>query len=613
MSELYQTKYVGVAGKSYISFKVPTTEEFNEYQIEMLTKNSIDSLLSLIVRRINNDYVFSYEITSKISLAKLLERKSLSSDEFEYVIKQIGQLSSKLEDFLLDDSSILYEKNYIYCDPASLSLYFIYLPAQNNISDLNNMREFLQKLIVEDIQLQDDSSGNLLKRLLDTLKTDTFTPEQFLSCVNEQSIKEQITYTNPPEYEIKQDIKEKNYMTQKDYTKQKGYNEQESDLNGYYTALEHGQTPIMQRDFSERKNTASGQQSESIPINLKLNYPLKSFLIAGLINIILIGILIYTFFTITNSSSLLTTILGLVLISFAINYFLLTRLFSEEKRITIIKDDMEYNKTNKYVNNKVNSNLGKRFVNDELYNNIGNGFLNNKVNSSGGNGFVNHTVDSKIEKRFVNHKVNSSIEKRFSNEKPNGFASKRSEHNDMEEDIILPKFNNFNNSMWLQSHVVKEMQIDDRIQNVNNIDSANSTNSTDITDKYENTQEVKSNIKTSTYNDKSISDKTMILGSSVGNQAYLQSHSCPTEKIIISKPSLLLGRLSDSVDYTIQNNAVGKIHSEIIKKEDNYFIIDLNSVNGTYINNERIVCNTETELKNGDIVTLANESYTFVG
>lgn len=71
------------------------------------------------------------------------------------------------------------------------------------------MREFLQKLIVEDIQLQDDSSGNLLKRLLDTLKTDTFTPEQFLSCVNEQSIKEQITYTNPPEYEIKQDIKEK--------------------------------------------------------------------------------------------------------------------------------------------------------------------------------------------------------------------------------------------------------------------------------------------------------------------------------------------------------------------------------------------------------------------
>ena len=98
MSELYQTKYVGVAGKSYISFKVPSTEEFNEYQMKC-TKNSIDSLLSLIVRRINNDYVFSYEITSKISLAKLLERKSLSSDEFEYVIKQIGQLSSKLEDF----------------------------------------------------------------------------------------------------------------------------------------------------------------------------------------------------------------------------------------------------------------------------------------------------------------------------------------------------------------------------------------------------------------------------------------------------------------------------------------------------------------------------------
>lgn len=615
MNELYQTQYTGIDGKSYITFKIPATKELKEYQIEMLSKNSIEYLLPLTIRRINNDYIFSYEITSKISLGKLLERKSLGSGEFEYVIKQIGQLSSLLNNYLLDIYSILYEKYCIYCDPANLSLYFIYLPVQNNDFDTNEMRDFLQKLIVEDIRLKDDSSGTLLKKLLDTLKADAFSPEKLLLCINEKSIQEQITHNQSPDYEDRQEVKPNDYPEENDYMPQQR------------------QTPTKQGMFLDQRELTHKQQDAVARIDSKLSYPLNSYLIAGAVNITFIGILIYVLFASENTKNLLTTVFGLALIGFAINYFLFTRLFSQEKRKVTNKDNKDKTMNNKYTNNSTAT------------------FLDRKVK--------NNAATSIYRTRAVNDTTNSYAEGRFVNSAVKPFKGKRFINDDMEEDIILPKINSFNNRARIQQQKVNDiqsykdadMQNDREIEIIRQRDTeiqkqkayetksqkgfkiqrqmGNEISENSSIDSNEGTLKEKSSTNATLQNsigappqssinatllhDESISDNTIILGTPLGDRAYLQSHSCPSEKIIISKPSLLMGRLADSVDYNIQNNAVGKIHSEIIKKDENYFIIDLNSVNGTYINNERIVCNTEAKLKNGDIITLANESYTFVG
>ena len=664
MNELYQTQYTGIDGKSYITFKIPATEELKEYQIEMLSKNSIEYLLPLTIRRINNDYIFSYEITSKISLGKLLERKNLGSGEFEYVIKQIGQLSSLLNNYLLDIYSILYEKYCIYCDPANLSLYFIYLPVQNNDFDTNEIRDFLQKLIVEDIRLQDDSSGTLLKKLLDTLKADAFSPEKLLLCINEKSIQEQITHNQSPDYEDRQEVKpndypeENDYMSQSDYTKLNDYISQKERIkqkrqnNNPYTNPKPPQqhhTPTKQGMFLDQKDLTHKQQDAIARIDSKLSYPLNSYLIAGAVNITFIGILIYVLFASENTKNLLTTIFGLALIGFAINYFLFTRLFSQEKRKVTNKDNKDKTMNNKYTNNSTAT------------------FPDRKVK--------NNAATSIYRTRAVNDTTNSYAEGRFVNSAVKPFKGKRFINDDMEEDIILPKINSFNNRARIQQQKVNDIQSykdadmqndreieiirqrDTEIQSYrdadiqrqkayetksqngfqmqrqlgNEISENSSIDSNESTLKEESSTNAtlqnrigvasqnsigappQSSINATLLHDESISDNTIILGTPLGDRAYLQSHSCPSEKIIISKPSLLMGRLADSVDYIIRNNAVGKIHSEIVKKDESYFIIDLNSVNGTYINNERIVCNTEAKLKNGDIITLANESYTFVG
>lgn len=50
-------------------------------------------------------------------------------------------------------------------------------------------------------------------------------------------------------------------------------------------------------------------------------------------------------------------------------------------------------------------------------------------------------------------------------------------------------------------------------------------------------------------------------------------------------------------------------HAEIRLKDNNWFLRDLDSTNGTCINNQKLDTNSDYEIHDGDIVTLANISF----
>ena len=84
------------------------------------------------------------------------------------------------------------------------------------------------------------------------------------------------------------------------------------------------------------------------------------------------------------------------------------------------------------------------------------------------------------------------------------------------------------------------------------------------------------------------------------------------EKIFIDKPSFVIGRIKSQSDYVSFNGAVGKLHAEITNKDGAYYMKDLNSRNGTFINGERIVSNVEHSLQNNDRIAFANSEYKFL-
>ena len=71
--------------------------------------------------------------------------------------------------------------------------------------------------------------------------------------------------------------------------------------------------------------------------------------------------------------------------------------------------------------------------------------------------------------------------------------------------------------------------------------------------------------------------------------------------------SLSIGRLPDN-DIVIDNDAVSGKHARIVSNGDEYYVEDLNSTNGTFVNNKRI---RSRKLKDEDIIVIGKHDLIF--
>ncbi|OPX46281.1 FHA domain protein [Ruminiclostridium hungatei] len=81
--------------------------------------------------------------------------------------------------------------------------------------------------------------------------------------------------------------------------------------------------------------------------------------------------------------------------------------------------------------------------------------------------------------------------------------------------------------------------------------------------------------------------------------------------LALDKNSILIGRMENFVDAVVDSSAVGKIHAEVIREAQVYYLVDCNSRNGTYINEKRLLPNTRSPLSNNDAVRFANREFRF--
>ena len=66
------------------------------------------------------------------------------------------------------------------------------------------------------------------------------------------------------------------------------------------------------------------------------------------------------------------------------------------------------------------------------------------------------------------------------------------------------------------------------------------------------------------------------------------------------------------MDYFIgDNTAISRSHANIVSRDGEYFVVDTNSTNHTYVNGGMIQSNVETKLSHGSKIRLANEDFEF--
>lgn len=96
-----------------------------------------------------------------------------------------------------------------------------------------------------------------------------------------------------------------------------------------------------------------------------------------------------------------------------------------------------------------------------------------------------------------------------------------------------------------------------------------------------------------------------------GPAVFLVNHR-DNSIIPITKNEFLIGRDPAKTDYCISDNsAISRVHAKIYFEDGRYFISDCNSVNGTYINETRIMPSDSFVLFDGSEIRLNTERFTF--
>ncbi len=80
----------------------------------------------------------------------------------------------------------------------------------------------------------------------------------------------------------------------------------------------------------------------------------------------------------------------------------------------------------------------------------------------------------------------------------------------------------------------------------------------------------------------------------------------------LDKDVMVIGRQDGVADILIhENTSVGRQHARLIQIDSGYAVKDLKSVNGTYVNDKKVIPEQPIALVDGDVLRISNECFTF--
>jgi hypothetical protein len=93
--------------------------------------------------------------------------------------------------------------------------------------------------------------------------------------------------------------------------------------------------------------------------------------------------------------------------------------------------------------------------------------------------------------------------------------------------------------------------------------------------------------------------------------AFITAINAPIDTVFtIDKAEFLIGKTPGAVDGLINySKAVSRIHCKILCRDGRYYVVDLDSSNGTYINGKQLAANTQFQLENGHTLKIADSEF----
>ena len=193
--------YETMGSSSYMAVTCPPEVRLVNYELEMMLSNEIKNFLGTSRQMLDGNTVIYYNITSRIPLKQVLDKRKLTRKELFRLIEGAILAIRDAAAFRLPEEGIILEPEYIYVNPASCAPAFMFIPLQEPAG--MGIRELLSDLVLHDkIELSND---NFIQKLLVELNRQPFSleeleknlkqnqmPEQSTKPVNQQPVKPRI-------------------------------------------------------------------------------------------------------------------------------------------------------------------------------------------------------------------------------------------------------------------------------------------------------------------------------------------------------------------------------------------------------------------------------------
>lgn len=226
---MVQAKYLKDYKYNYLILKCEGIEGGYGYQQKMLASNKIERILKCSVRNINGAAYFYYDISSKVTLENLYQRKQMTYEQVKDFLEQMDVIYGNLADFFLEEAGLLLQPEYIYYDFSSGKYYGLYYPRE--IEEGINLYEPLMDFLLNHIDNNNQELADKVYRIYE------MSEDAFFSLADALALFE--------------DGEEKEYRTEKRTERERSYDREDAYLFAE-KSLEEIQN-ISQENLSENK------------------------------------------------------------------------------------------------------------------------------------------------------------------------------------------------------------------------------------------------------------------------------------------------------------------------------------------------------------------------
>lgn len=118
----------------------------SSYQVRMLLGNVIPSILRCHLQNLDGKNFYSYEITSRQSVASYYEGRKFHGEDIRMLLEGFLRVMEELAEYLMNPEQLLIKPEYIYLDIESGMVFFCCLPEQGGEVQ-TQLREFIEYML----------------------------------------------------------------------------------------------------------------------------------------------------------------------------------------------------------------------------------------------------------------------------------------------------------------------------------------------------------------------------------------------------------------------------------------------------------------------------------